>query len=138
MFFPTLTLILILTTATTTTPNRRRPSRSTVGGAGVHTTVPSNIPARSTLTAPEAPRALAGQRRTDGRAAWNGYSPAATAVPGAGAGWTTASNRAPRPLISTTTSPWPVASRGGPPEQPNVLQGEYHPHHQGGLHPNPP
>ena len=95
-----------------------------------------NIPARSPPVASEASRAPARQRHTDGRAAWNGRSLVAAAPPGASAGWSPASNLAPRPLISTTTP-----SSGGPPEQPNALQGAYHPHYQdyqGGLHSNAP
>ena len=128
-----------LTNRTTATANAPRTSRRTNNG---HTAVPGtststgNIPARSPPVASEASRAPARQRHTDGRAAWNGRSLVAAAPPGASAGWSLASNLAPRLLISTTTP-----SSGGPPEQPNVLQGAYHPHYQdyqGGLHSNAP
>ena len=62
--------------------------------------------------ASEASRAPARQRQrhTDGRAAWNGRGLVSAAPPGASAGWSPASNLAPRLLNSTTTP-----SSAGPP-----------------------
>jgi hypothetical protein len=111
-----------LTTATT--PGVRRTSRRTNDRAGANNTcLPANIPPRLTPIAPKAP---VGRPRADGRAAWNGHTPVAVALP-------EASNRAPRPLTLTATPPWPVASSGGPPKQRNVPQGAYYSYCQGAF-----
>lgn len=137
---PTLTPISTNSATATTTLGRRRTSRRTNDGAGAHTTssVPDIAHDRFAPAIPEAPGAPAGHRRTNGRAA-DGYSPAATAPPGASAGSSSASKFSPRPPVSTTRPPRPVPNTGGSSEQPNVLQGAYHPHrYQGAFLSNAP